>query len=224
MGLGIFKLIWLRILFLTMTPCPQAHGSEWQEFLSSFERGPSALEAFCPQSFPEGTAFRLAINAQNAAFWMKQHIWSVLFCVKTQPGWDHDPVPHTPLPTSVLCRLVSWAEPPQLFPSPPPCPGWPETSPWALVCCQLCLWCLLQFLGGEAALNSGWITMFLWLMAQGTCPGLWWTPLTLWVTELNCKGWINSLATMEFTPMTQGCWCFPFVFLNLHFYVSQSHS
>lgn len=63
-------------------------------------------------------------------------------------------------------------------------------------------------------------------VADGTrdLPGLWWTPLTLWVTSLNCKGWINSLATMEFTPMTQGCWCFPFVFLNLHFYISQSHS
>lgn len=108
MGLGIFKLIWLRILFLTMTPCPQAHGSEWQEFLSSFERGPSALEAFGPQGFPEGTAFRLAINAQNAAFWMKQHIWSVLFCVKTQPGWDHDPVPHNPCPPQSRAGL--WAE------------------------------------------------------------------------------------------------------------------
>lgn len=77
---------------------------------------------------------------------------------------------HT-LPTSVPCRFVSWAEPPQLFPWPLPCLGWAETSPWALASCQLCLWCLLQFLGGEAALNSGWITIFLWLKAQGTHPG-----------------------------------------------------
>lgn len=77
---------------------------------------------------------------------------------------------HT-LSTSAPRRLVSWAEPSQLFPSPLPCLGWAETSPWALVSCQLCLWCLLQFLGGEAALNSRWITIFLWLMAQGPCPG-----------------------------------------------------
>lgn len=78
------------------------------------------------------------------------------FGVKTQPGWNNDPVPTSaPRTTSA-------------FPIAIPCLGWAETSPWASTCL---LWCLLQFLGEEAALNSGWITIFLWLMAQGTCPG-----------------------------------------------------
>lgn len=60
---------------------------------------------------------------------------------------------------------------------------------WDISLSTWLLWCQQQFLGGEAALNSGWITIFLWLMAQGSAQGktgLWWTPLTLWVTSLNC--------------------------------------
>lgn len=58
---------------------------------------------------------------------------------------------------------------------------------------------------------------------QGHDEPVWLGRRKLWVTSLNCEGWINSLASMDFTLMTPGCRCFAFLFQKLLFNINQSH-
>lgn len=197
----------------------------------------SALEALGPQSFPEETALRLAVTPQNVAFLMKQCIRVVLFQCKNS-AWlgqwciapSHFHFAH--LRHQAGCELSRTTS---AFPVACSLP-WLS---WDISSLCICLFAAVPVMAAALSrrrrikLRVNYTHSWHTFVADGTSDlprgkqghnePIWLSRRKLWVTLLNCKGWINSLASMEFTLMTQGCTCFPFLFLNLLFNINHSH-